>query len=236
MKLCALVVEDEAISRRGLVEMVKRVSWLEYAGEADSVSTALTLMQDTQPDVLFLDIKVPGGSGFDILKRGPFVRHVIFTTAYPEFAVDAFEVNAVDYLLKPFSRQRFECALNRLRTRVRAFSRSSALGSGFLFVREGNKNSPVSLADVDYFCADGDYVAICGSDRQKLLSSSLSALEGELDSTVFVRAHRTFIVNIHNIRFMRREGDRQLRLFMRNGDELVTSRSGTKRLRTFIKI
>lgn len=233
--LKTIIVEDEAISRMALSDMVAEVPWLRKVGEADCVSQAIGITEATQPDVMFLDVKIPGGSGFDVLQKISNMPAVVFTTAYRDFAADAFDINAVDYLLKPFSQQRFNTALDRLNTRLAEREQPALTGIESLMVRTGDRIQPVQLSDIDYLQADGDYVAARGQGLNQLMSTNLSALEQELDADIFVRIHRSLIVNRLNIRFLRREGDRRLRLFMRGGDELLSSRAGTKRLSPFIR-
>lgn len=235
MGMKTLIVEDEAISREALADMVDNIAWLERVGVADCVSSAVQAAHRTKPDVLFLDVKIPGGSGFDVLQRGPFIPHVIFTTAHRDFAVDAFEINAVDYLLKPFGRIRFEAAIQRLKERTVAAKPNRFGEAQTLMVRVGKQVFPMRLDEIDYFRAEGDYVSICGPGSSRLISSNLSDLEKELQGQQFVRIHRSLLVNLRQIRFLKPEGDRRLRLMMRGGDELVSSRSGTKLLTAFIR-
>lgn len=235
MGMKTLIVEDETISREALADMVDNVPWLERVGVADSVSSAVQAACITNPDVLFLDVKIPGGSGFDVLQQGPFIPHVIFTTAYRDFAVDAFEINAVDYLLKPFGRIRFEAAIQKLKDRKAASEPGKFDDARTMMVRVGKQVFPMRLDEIDYFRAEGDYVTVCGPDSNRLISSNLSDLENELGEQQFVRVHRSLLVNLQQIRFLKSEGDRRLRLMMRGGDELLSSRSGTKLLTAFIK-
>ena len=234
MKLKTLIVEDEAISREALADMVSDVPWLDYVGAAGGVSDAVKVARTHLPDVLFLDVKIPGGSGFDVLRLAPFIPNVIFTTAHRDFAVDAFEINAVDYLLKPFSKRRFDAAMKKLQMKTSPPEVSLQREQPFM-VRVGKRLYPMQLDDIDYFRAEGDYVAACGPNLNRLISTSLSALETELDPRSFVRIHRSLIVNLKHVRFLQAEGDRQLRLLMRDGSELLSSRAGTKRLEAFVR-
>lgn len=234
MKLKTLIVEDEDISREALADMVSGVSWLQNVGAASNVGEAVRIACTYQPDVLFLDVKIPGGTGFDVLRLSPFIPNVIFTTAHRDFAVDAFEINAVDYLLKPFSQNRFDTAMKKLHLKMSPPEVPHAAQQPFM-VRVGKCLYPMQLDDIDYFKAEGDYVAACGPGLNRLFSTSLSALEAELDPGCFVRIHRSLIVNLKHIRYLRAEGDRQLRAIMRGGDELLSSRAGTKRLAAFVR-
>lgn len=231
----AAIVEDEAVSRRALEAMVAAVPWLTHAGSAGTVDQAVSLLEAQRPDVLFLDVKMPGGSGFDVLERAPFVPHIIFTTAFSDFAVNAFDHNAVDYLMKPFSRRRFTAAIEKLQARLLDGAGAPRADAVSVFVRSGRKMVPLALTDVEYFAAADDYVIAHSGDAEHILNSSLGALEAQLPAEQFVRIHRSHIVNIRFVRFMRRVGDRQLSLSMKSGAELISSRAGTKRLQRFFR-
>ncbi len=209
--------------------MIGEIPWLENVGEAESVNRATELINRVKPDVLFLDIKMPGGTGHDILEKISEMPYVIFTTAYGEYAADAFDRNAVDYLLKPFSRRRFDGAIDKLRKRL-----YGQVDTVKIFTKSGNVASPLSFEQVDYFCADKDYVVAHCDNSEHLLKTTLKVLETELNSDQFVRAHRSFIVNISMIKSMKSRADRRIRIYFYSGRELLSSRMGAKILRTLI--
>ena len=229
MRFSTVIVEDEVMSRRAMSAVINEIPWLNLVGEAGSVSRAIELINKTKPDVLFLDIRMPGGTGLDILKKTVSVTNIIFTTAYSEFAVDAFEHCAVDYLLKPFSNRRLFVAIEKLRSRL--FDKNEVK----IFVKSGKKMLPLALGQVDYFSADRDYVTAHYGYEERLLSTTLSALEKQLDPEHYIRIHRSIIVNIHMVKLMQRHGDRQLKIIMRNNDELFSSKAGTARIKHLIR-
>lgn len=229
----AVIIEDEAISRRALKKMVEAVPWLRCCGEAGSVRCAIEVISETRPDVVFLDINLPGGSGLDVVKACDFVSSFIFTTAHSEFAVDAFDYNAVDYLLKPFSSRRFDAAIVKLADRVFDRADPPAQEEVTIFLLSGKRRVPLNLSRVFHFSACDDYVVAHCDTGERLLSSTLAALEDQLDSGRYIRVHRSHIVDIRAVKYMRQEGDRKVRLFLRNGNEVVSSRSGTQRLKAF---
>lgn len=230
-----VVIEDEAVSRRALAKMVADVTWLDCVGEAASCGSAIETINKEKPDIVFLDMRLPGGSGFDVLEASVFVPNIIITTAYRDYAVEAFNLNAVDYLLKPFSQRRFDAAISKLSDRLFDPSGKPASSEAMVFVRSGIKLVPFNVADVEFFSACDDYVVAHCSEGEQLLTTTLSALEQQLDPAHFVRVHRSHIINVRYVRFMRRIGDRRFMLHMRNGAKLLSSRAGTRRLKPFFK-
>lgn len=235
MRFTAIIVEDEPVSRRAMRKMVEGIDWLTCVGEATTVQSAIEAINTTCPDVVFLDVKMPGGSGLDVLDATKFVPNIIFTTAFGIFAVDAFDHNAVDYLLKPFSKLRFDAAIDKLHGRLFDVTGQKQSESTTVFVSSGNKLLPFTIVEVEYFSACDDYVVAKNKAGERVLNTTLAALEDELDPDQFVRVHRSHIVNMRYVHRMQKLGDRKLRLRMRCGSEIVSSRSGTKRLQSFLR-
>lgn len=229
MTFTTIIVEDEVMSRDALSSIIKEIPWLKIVGEAGSVNKAIKLIDEHKPDVLFLDIRMPGGTGLDILNNTVLVPNIIFTTAHGEFAVDAFEQCAVDYLLKPYSQKRLFDALEKLRLRL--FDRNEVK----IFVKSAGQMLPLVLGQVDYFSADKDYVIAHSGEEEQLLTTTLSALEEQLNPEQYIRVHRSNIVNVHMIKSMHRHGDRQLKIIMRNNSEIISSKAGTAKLKQFIR-
>jgi two-component system, LytTR family, response regulator len=229
MIFSTIIVEDEVMSRDALSGVITEIPWLKLVGSAGSVDKAIKLINEHKPDVLFLDIKMPGGTGLDVLNNTVHVPYIIFTTAYGEFAVDAFEQSAVDYLLKPYSQKRLFSALEKLRSRL--FDKNETQ----IFVKSGNQMLPLTFGQIEYFSADKDYVSAHSGEEERLLTTTLSALEDQLDPEQFIRVHRSHIVNIHMIKSMHRHGDRQLKIIMRNYSEIISSKAGTAKLKQFIR-
>ncbi|MGE3616238.1 MAG: LytR/AlgR family response regulator transcription factor, partial [Gemmatimonadales bacterium] len=188
----ALIADDEAAARRGLRRLLAlEAPWVTVAGEASSGPAAVEAIDATEPDLVFLDIEMPGFSGTDVLRRIRHRPHVVFTTAYSRHAVTAFELGAVDYLLKPFGAERLALALERIRVAregpasIPAADRlRETLGAepiGRLFVRAAGGVVPVAVERIDWFEARGDYVAAHVGPARHLLSVSLNELEARLD-------------------------------------------------------
>lgn len=236
-----LIVDDEPLARGRLRALAADAPWLEVLGEAATGHLAIAAVDELHPDLLFLDVQLPDLSGFDVLRR---VRHrpaVIFTTAYDQFAVTAFEIGALDYLLKPFGRERFGRALERARPAVEAQlglaaeARAHAVMSDGpvtrLFVRDAGRILPVPATAVERFEACDDFVLVHAGGRTHRLNLQLADLEARLDPRTFIRVHRSHIVNFDHVRSLEPYDGSRFQLTMRSGATLVASRQRSRRLR-----
>jgi two-component system, LytTR family, response regulator len=194
----AMVIDDEVLARRELRRLLVDFAWLEIVGEAANLDEAVARIEALSPDVLFLDIKMPGGSGFDLLARLERVPRVIFTTAYDQHAVRAFEVNALDYLLKPIEPERLAAALLKVRN-VSALTTSQRNVLEQLFVQDGPRCWFVPLREVSLLSAENNYVRLWWGNMHPLIARPLSAIEQRLDPRRFFRANRSQIVNLEFI-------------------------------------
>jgi len=189
MTLRVLIVDDEGLAREKIRRYLEAEPDIEIAGECANGTSAVAAIRSEEPDVLFLDIEMPGRAGFDVLAEvGPAATAVIFVTAYRDYAVRAFEVQAVDYLLKPFDRPRFLQALGRARAAVRPLQR--------LIVRDGERIHFIPVEQIDWIAAADNYVAVHAGGEEHLLRDTLARLEGRLDPTHFARIHRGAIINL----------------------------------------
>ena len=227
-----LLVDDEPLARRELRRLLAPYPWVEIVGEASHVDEAEARIRALQPELLFLDIEMPGGTGFDLLARLDLAPRVVFTTAHDEHAVRAFEVAALDYLLKPIEPERLAAALARLPGSARAPSNaSSAVPAGplqQLFVRDGARCWFVPLRDVRLLAAEGNYVRVVWGDAQPLLGRSLVALEPHLDPQRFFRANRHQIVNLDHVEQVEMGPGGRLVMTLRGGPEIELSRRQTR--------
>jgi two-component system LytT family response regulator len=237
----ALVIDDEPLARRKVRELLADVPWVECLGEVADGRAAVHAIDEQQPDLVFLDIRMPGCSGLEILRRVSYVPAVIFTTAYDRYAVTAFELAAVDYLLKPFSRDRFLRALERARPGLESRSGTppaeraqEALGSApvsRLFVREHGRVVPLRTATVERLEACDDFAYAHVQGRRYRVNATLNDLERRLDPAVFVRIHRSHIVNLdHVVSWTPYDGSR-LELRLRDGTSITASRQRSRALR-----
>jgi two-component system LytT family response regulator len=244
MKIRALIVEDEPLARKALRDFVRGVEWLETVGEAGDGREAVRMIDELQPDLVFLDVKIPELSGLEVLQQ---IRHepaVVFTTAYDRFAVAAFELEAIDYLIKPFGEDRFRDTLERVRRRLaepaaaagdappdRARAALGSLPLKRLFARRADGIVPIPLEAVSHIEAADDYVTVYSRGETHLLHVTLAELEVRLDPERFLRIHRSHIVNLDEIASIREHDDRRLAVILRDGQRIVASRSGSRQLR-----
>lgn len=194
----AIVIDDEALARRELRRLLAEHTWLEIVGEAANSDEAVARIEALSPDLLLLDIKMPGGSGFDLLARLERVPQVIFTTAYDQHAVRAFQVNALDYLLKPIEPERLAAALLKLRnTTALATPQREVMEQ--LFVQDGPRCWFVPLREVRLLSAENNYVRLWWGKMHPLIGRPLSTIEQRLDPKRFFRANRAQIINVEFI-------------------------------------
>jgi len=242
----ALIADDEPLARKKLRKLVSDVEWLEVVEETGDGPSTVTAVDELRPDLLFLDIRMPGASGLEVLERVEHQPHVIFTTAYDKYAVTAFELQALDYLLKPFGPERLRSALQRARAALEgsaardstAERARAALGvRGPLtrvFVKERGKIVPVAVSDIARLEACDDYVAIHVGERRYLVHVRLKEFESLLDSRNFVRVHRSHMVNLEQVKALTRYDGARFQVELRDGTRVVASRSGSKLLREMI--
>jgi two-component system LytT family response regulator len=226
-----LIVDDEPLARRELRRLLAPVAGLEIAGEAGNIDEAQAAIESLAPEVVFLDIQMPGGTGFDLLARLDRVPHVVFTTAYDQYAVKAFEVNALDYLLKPIEPDRLAMALQKIRASAPrpATGRDAPLEQ--LFVRDGPRCWFVPLREVSLLCAEGNYVRMHWGRERPLLGRSLAALEEKLDPRRFFRANRAQVVNLDFIQGVELGDGGRLHVQLRDGPEIEVSRRQAREFR-----
>jgi two-component system LytT family response regulator len=209
-KLRVVIVDDEALARSVLREYLQDHSDIDVVGECANGFEAVKAVADLHPDLLFLDIQMPRLDGFEVLELIGDSTDVIFVTAYDQYAVRAFEVHAVDYLLKPFSAERLSTALDQAKARrlrqerlpVAALGASARpLGTKIerVLIRDGGNVTVIPVAKIDYVEAQDDYVSYKSEGKQFLKQQTLADVEASLDSARFVRIHRSYILNIERL-------------------------------------
>jgi two-component system LytT family response regulator len=241
VKVTAFVVDDEPVARAGLRAMLRAFDWVDVVGEAADGESAVAGIRALRPELVFLDVQMPGLLGTDVLRRLERPPFVIFTTAFSEHAVSAFELGAVDYLLKPFGPTRLAAAMERVRTALGEpasadpFERlSGALAGGpisRLFVRVGGALVALPVERVSWFEADGDYVIAHEGSARHVLHLSLSRLDARLDPRRFSRVHRAHIVNLDQVRAFRRDAGGNLEAELLDGARVPVSRARAQELR-----
>ncbi|HEX8432447.1 MAG TPA: LytTR family DNA-binding domain-containing protein [Longimicrobium sp.] len=236
MTLRTVVAEDEPLARQRLRRFVERDPRLLLVGEAESGTAAVELIDRLAPDVVFLDVQMPECTGLEVLERAAHRPAPVFTTAYPEYALRAFEVEAYDYLVKPFGWTRFQAAVDRVARRL-APPPPPAPEPYLerLFVRRRGEMVPVSMRDVHRIEGAGDYVLLCTGADQVLADVSLNELERRLDPASFRRVHRAHIVNLNHVLAIRPYDERRLAVRFPDGSEVVASRAGSQTLREMVR-
>ncbi len=236
----AMIVDDEELARAVLKELLAAHRGIELVAECGNGFDAVKRFAETKPDLLFLDVQMPKLDGFEVLELIDSNVAVIFVTAYDVYAMRAFDVHAVDYLLKPVAPERFEAALERVKLRfgkempVAADLRAAASAPGArldrLVIKDGARIHIVPLAKVDYFEAQDDYVGIHSEGKTFLKQQTLSKLEAMLDPERFIRIHRSYVINVEKIaRLEPYSKDSRVAVLM-DGTQLPVSQSGLARL------
>ena len=228
--MTALIIDDERLARAELRRLLAAHPEIEIAGEAGNGDQALALIAQTSPDVLLLDVQMPGLSGFDVLERLDDVPQVIFTTAYDAYALKAFEVSALDYLMKPIAPARLAAALAKVRPR----SGPSRLER--VFVRDGDRCWIVALPDIFLLESEGNYTRVHFNGHRPLIRRSLNALEAQLDPAVFFRANRKEILNLKWIDKVDLGVAGGLSVTLRGGRAVEMSRRQSGRLREILSL
>jgi two-component system LytT family response regulator len=240
----ALVVDDEAPARSELRELIAGVDWLSLVGEAASGPEAVERIDELEPDVVFMDIRLPGGSGLEVLGRTRHHPVTVFTTAYDEHAVTAFGLGALDYLLKPFGEERFLTAAGRVRKHLDAAARDRRErlqevildGSPVrrVFVKDRGRFLPVEASAIVRLEADGDYVWIHSGDGEYLVYARLKELHARLDPARFVRVHRSHVVNLEHVEELAPHPGGRFEIRFEDGTSIVSSRRYGRNLRDLI--
>jgi two-component system LytT family response regulator len=230
----AAIIEDEPLARKELRRMLVPHPSVEIVGEAANIAEAKKLIEETSPDLLFLDIHMPGGTGFDLLEQLEHVPAVIFTTAYDEHAVRAFEIDAIDYLLKPIEAERLAAAIGRMQTNTIARAKEPAVQNILeqLFVRDGERCWFVPLREVHLISSEGNYVRLHWKQAKPLFGRSLVNLEQRLDPKIFFRANRQQIINLEFVEEVDMGVGGRLHIQLRGGPEIEVSR---RQARIFIE-
>lgn len=228
----AIIIDDERLARNELKKLLSEFPEVEVIGEAANAAEGIEKIENLMPDLIFLDIQMPGKTGFDMLTELDKAPHVIFTTAYDEFALKAFEVNALDYLMKPVEPKRIADALHKLQMAEEKELAAAMAGNnrGVLqendqvFVKDGERCWFVKLSEVRLFESVGNYAKVYFGTNKPLILKSLNALEDRLDDKVFFRANRKHIVNMRMIEKVEPYFNGGLLLDLKAGEKIEVSR------------
>jgi two-component system, LytTR family, response regulator len=243
-KLRTVVVDDEELARKVLRELLLAHLEIEVVAECRNGLEAVKAVREYKPDLLFLDVQMPKLTGFDVLELiGPDVP-VIFVTAYDEYAMKAFEVHAVDYLLKPVGKERLTAALQRVKTRaaeklpvpaeLAAAARPAGQFAERLVVKDGTRVTLIPVTKLDYAEAQDDYVALASEGKKHLKQQTIASLEAALNPKHFVRIHRSYVVNLERVTRIEPYGKDSRVAILSSGAKLPVSRAGYARLQALL--
>jgi two-component system, LytTR family, response regulator len=240
----ALLVDDEDLARHVLRDLLQSHPEVEIAAECANGFDAVKAVAEQKPDLIFLDVQMPKLTGFDVLELIGTDIPVIFVTAYDQHAMRAFEVHAVDYLLKPVGRERFEAALTRAKTRVAdkrpvpaelaATARPPQQFLERVVIRDGTRVTLIPITKLDYVEAQDDYVALASNGTKHLKQQTIASVEAALDPARFVRIHRSYIVNFERVARIEPYGKDSRLAILTDGTRLPVSRAGYARLKSLL--
>lgn len=235
----AIVVEDSRVARKGLVNMLRGFAQIEVVGEADHPASALALVHELRPDVIFLDIHMPGESGFDLLEKLDYMPRIVFTTAYSEYAIRSFDYHAIDYLLKPISLERLAIAIGKLAHDGLQAARDAKPPldiSSRIFVKDGDKCHLVALGTIRYIESCKNYVRIFFDGHSAFVKRSLSQVEERLPGKHFLRVSRQYIVNLQAIAAIGQGLGDGYEMTMNDGKTIEVSRRHAAELKALLSL
>ena len=241
--LKAILIDDERLARNELKKLLQEFPEIEVVAEAANAGEGLERIEQYNPDLIFLDIQMPGKTGFELLEELDRIPYVIFTTAYDEYALKAFEVNALDYLLKPIDLKRLADAVQKLHLQdekeampVQTTNRSLLTESDQVFVKDGERCWFVKLSEIRLFESVGNYAKVFFGVNKPLILKSLNALEERLDEKTFFRANRKHIVNLRMIEKIEPYFNGGLLLELKGGEKIEVSRRQTVKFKEMMSL
>ncbi len=246
-KIRTILIDDEHLARQMLKEYLADYPDVEIIAECSSGKQAVKTINSLEPDLIFLDVQMPELSGFGVLKKLTKIPFVVFSTAYDKYALQAFEVSAVDYLLKPYDRERFNQAMQRELERIQNNDTSieqlqslirniqiDQADSRRLWIKENGSLKPIKLKEIDWIEAMDDYACLHVGKANHLVNQTMRELETKLDDQMFMRIHRSTIVNLDSIRELRSMGDGSYQVILKDGTKLALSRGQAKKLKGLV--
>ncbi|EAZ82087.1 LytR/AlgR family response regulator transcription factor [Algoriphagus machipongonensis] len=242
----AIVIDDERLARKELITLLNQLESVEVVGEAVNVDDAKEKIDQLSPDVIFLDIQMPEKTGFELLEELDNVPHVIFTTAYDEYALKAFQVNALDYLLKPIEPKRLEEAITKLTAKIDGSAKKEEEEfpvnqkkltlQDQVFVKDGDRCWFVRLSNVRLFESDGNYIKVYFDNFKPMIHKSLNALDERLDEKSFFRASRKHIINLGWVEGIEPWFNGGLVVTLKGGDRIEVSRRQAARFKEMMSL
>ncbi len=240
-KYKAIIIEDESLARDLIKNYLVAELDIELVGDYDNGFSGLKAINEIKPDIVFLDVQMPKLTGIELLELLDEFPKIIFTTAYDEYAIKAFELSAVDYLLKPFSKERFVKALNKVRGNENNIvelknhvSETKQLDK--IVVKSNDKIDIIQLNEIIYFEAQDDYVMIHTKTGKFLKYETMKFLEEHLDASKFIRIHRSFIINVNEMEKIEKFGKDNYQVVLSGKINLNVSRSRYQHLKQFLDL
>ncbi|MFZ6686951.1 LytR/AlgR family response regulator transcription factor [Undibacterium sp. SXout11W] len=245
-QISVIIADDEELARRLITEYLRTHQDVHIITECETGTEAVDAINQHCPDLIFLDIQMPELTGLEVLEITGRRSGVIFTTAYDQFALKAFDLHAIDYLLKPYSQQRFDEALNKARkllqqtdvspeTAIQQLIAENTEKNKRLLIRDRNQVHVVPIASIDYIKAEDDYILIHAAGKSWMKTQSLSDIEAQLNPTQFVRIHRSYLLQLHALKGIERQNKDSVVAVLNNGEKLPVSRSGYERLKEHLQ-
>ncbi|MDB4051948.1 LytTR family DNA-binding domain-containing protein [Flavobacteriales bacterium] len=238
-----IIVDDERLARKELISLLASFDFIEVIKECANADEAKEAIEQLKPDLVFLDIQMPEKTGFELLEELDYVPQVIFVTAYDEFAIKAFEVNALDYILKPVDSQRLEKTLLKLKEENSELNREESKISNKkltledqIFIKDGDKCWFVTLKDVRYFESVGNYIKIHFENNKPLILRSLNKIEERLEDKIFFRTNRKNIVNVKWVSKVDNWFSGGLKLTLKTGEEIEVSRRQAQKFKELMSL
>jgi two-component system LytT family response regulator len=241
----AIIIDDERLARNELKKLLADFPEIEVVGEAANANEGIEKIDNLSPELIFLDIQMPGKTGFEMLAEMDRTPNVIFTTAYDEYALKAFEVNALDYLLKPIEPKRLADAIQKIQNHTESdeqtdgpvnFNRSVLQENDQVFVKDGERCWFVKLTDIRLFESVGNYAKVYFGPNKPLILKSLNSLEERLDEKIFFRANRKHIVNLRMIEKVEPYFNGGLLLELKGGEKIEVSRRQTVKFKEMMSL
>lgn len=235
----AIIIDDERLARKELLTLLENHPTIDVVDEAVNADEAVEKIEEHDPDVIFLDVQMPGKTGFELLETMERVPQVIFTTAYDEFALKAFEFNALDYLLKPIQAERLSESVQKIQAKAskKGGNRDHKLGGDDqVFVKDGDKCWFVRLSDVRLFESDGNYIKVYFENFKPMIHKSLNALDERLDDRTFFRASRKHIINLGWVESIDTWFNGGLLVQLKGGEKIEVSRRQSARFREMMSL
>lgn len=250
-RIKTIIIDDEPLARERIRDLLKSDPQIEIVSECRNGEEAVEKINRDNPDLIFLDIQMPKLNGFEVITQLKKIPVTVFVTAFDKYAIKAFEVNALDYLLKPYDKERFQTALNRAKKNLashaepKLINKIESLLEGIerekedyierFVIKSGGRIFFVNAYDVDWFEAEGNYIKLHIGKKTELIRETIKNLEAKLNPKKFIRTHRSSIINIDSIKEMVLWFGNEFKIILKNGDDVVTGKKYKENISKLLK-